>query len=133
MLRDRAIIALGKIGSDVAVPALIPVLEDTGDGARLHAAQALGEIGSKSAIPTLVMTLITEDNPKASSVVATALGKIGIPELLPHLSEILLTRSLYKSNSRRPDDWYGISYVSQVMAAIQRRYGYYNYGLMQST
>jgi hypothetical protein len=78
------------------------------------------------------MALITEDTLKVSSVVATALGKIGIPELLPHLSEILLTRSLYKSNSKRPYDWYGISYVPQVIAAIQRRCGYYNYGLMQS-
>jgi HEAT repeat protein len=131
MLRDRAIIALGEIGSDAAVPALIRVLEDKGDSARFFAAQVLGKIGSKSAISALVMALITEDNLKVSSVVATALQKIGIPELLPHLSDILLTRSLYKSNSKRAYDWYDISYVPHVMTAIQRRCGYYNYGLMQ--
>jgi hypothetical protein len=95
----------------------------------LYAAQALGDIGSKSAIPALVMSLITEYDPEASWVVTTALEKIGIPELLPHLSEILLTTSLYQSESRHPYDWHGISYVPRVMAAIQQRCGYYNYAL----
>jgi hypothetical protein len=45
---------------------------------------------------TLITEDITEDNPKASWVIATALEKVGIPELLPHLSEILLTTSLYE-------------------------------------
>lgn len=98
----------------------------------MYAAQALGDIGSKSAIPALVMTLITEDNPKASWVIARALGKVGIPELLPHLSEILLTTSLYDSESRHPYDCYGISYIPSVMAAIQKRCGYYNHALIRS-
>jgi HEAT repeat protein len=135
-VRGRAADALGKIGSDAAVPALIRVLENRSNSIRLYAAQALGDIGSRSAIPALVMTLITEDitedNPKASWVIATALGKVGIPELLPHLSEILLTTSLYESESRHPYDWCGVGCIPGVMDAIQKRCGYYNHALIRS-
>ena len=99
-VRMNAASALGSIGSEVVVPALIQLLlEDQDCGAygllvqdhqvRMNAASTLGSIGSEVAVPALIKLL---QDPNAErfgsvSVLEEALGKIGTPEALKAIEE----------------------------------------------
>ncbi|WP_414574315.1 HEAT repeat domain-containing protein, partial [Nostoc sp. CCY 9925] len=75
-VRSRAADALGKIGSEAAIPGLIKLIEDPKYSVRSSAADALGKIGSEAAIPGLIK-LIEHPEYSVRSSAADALGKIG--------------------------------------------------------
>jgi HEAT repeat protein len=87
-VRGSAADALGKIGSQRAIPGLLQLLEDSDYSVRGSAADALGKIGSQRAIPGLLQLLEHSDSDVRRSA-ADALGKIGsqtaIDALLPLL------------------------------------------------
>ncbi|MBD2514033.1 HEAT repeat domain-containing protein, partial [Nostoc sp. FACHB-973] len=68
--------ALGKIGNQQAVSALINALQDEDSSVRSIAAEALGKIGNQQAVSALINALQDEDS-SVRSIAAEALGKIG--------------------------------------------------------
>jgi hypothetical protein len=146
-VRSRAAEALGKIGNEAAVSALMQALNHEDYYVRRNAAEALRKIGNEAAVPALVQALNHEDYDVRSSAAyalgnigneaavsalvqalnheysnvrrnaAEALGKIASSELLPYLSELLQTT--------------GESYLVNTISAIQERCKYYNYTLRQ--
>jgi HEAT repeat protein len=76
-VRRSAAVALGRIGSRDAVPALIDVLsnERTEDDVKREAARALGLIGDPSAVPALRAALTARD-PHLSQIAFEALRKL---------------------------------------------------------
>ncbi|MEO0458140.1 MAG: HEAT repeat domain-containing protein, partial [Cyanobacteria bacterium P01_A01_bin.114] len=68
--------ALGKVGSDIAIPGLLKALEDVDSAVRRSAANALEKIGSDIAIPGLLKALEDADRDVRRSA-ADVLGKIG--------------------------------------------------------
>ncbi|HET6670584.1 MAG TPA: HEAT repeat domain-containing protein, partial [Pyrinomonadaceae bacterium] len=85
-VRSRAALAAGRIGNELAVPALISLLQNDKDrGVRSIAAFSLGEIESPKAVETLTSELSKGDAPRARIV--EALGKIAAA--LPQTNEVL--------------------------------------------
>jgi HEAT repeat protein/3',5'-cyclic AMP phosphodiesterase CpdA len=84
----RAAEALGKIGSDAAIPELVKALNHEDSSVCWRAAKALGKIGSDAAIPELVQALNHEDSYVRESA-AEALGKIGSDAAIPELVKAL--------------------------------------------
>jgi HEAT repeat protein len=74
--RALACEALGKIGSELAVPALLERLQDRRPEVRMAAVRALGDIGSDEAIPALSKAFL-ESRAAPTNVVANALRRIG--------------------------------------------------------
>ena len=60
-VRKHAASALGKIGSEKAVPDLIQALQDQNAVVRRAAVWALGKIGEEEAIPALIQALQDQD------------------------------------------------------------------------
>jgi len=82
--------ALGQLGDDRAVEALIAVLEhDQDDDVRASVAYALGSLGDRRAIKPLV-TALDDDSEEVRGWVAGALGAMGAAaeRALPKLSEL---------------------------------------------
>ena len=75
-VRESAVAALGQIGSDKAIHALIVALKDKDSDIRRSAAEALGRIGSDKAVDVLI-TALNDENSGVRGHVATALGQIG--------------------------------------------------------
>jgi cyclophilin family peptidyl-prolyl cis-trans isomerase/HEAT repeat protein len=76
-VRKRAALAAGRIGNELAVPALTLLLEkDPDETARAMAAFALGEIESATAITPLTSQLDKPPNAEIRGRVVEALGKI---------------------------------------------------------
>ncbi len=83
-VRWNAAVALGKIGTPEAVPALIAALGNSDSSVRWKAAEALEEIGTPEAVAALIAALGDSD----SSVrwkAAEALGKIGTLDTLKQI------------------------------------------------
>ena len=112
----RAAEALGKIGSNAAIPELVQALNDEDCIVRRSAAYALGKIGSVEAIPELVKAL-NHHYYRVRRRAAEALGKIASPELLPDFSERLKTDEETK--------------LLDTIATIQGRCKFYDYTLTQ--
>ncbi|NEO31400.1 MAG: TIR domain-containing protein [Symploca sp. SIO3C6] len=87
-MRERAAEALGNIGSQAAVPALIKTLEDQDCSVRGRAAEALGNIGSQAAVPALIKTLEDQDCSVCGRA-AESLGNIGSQAAVPALIRAL--------------------------------------------
>lgn len=84
-VRSRAALAAGRIGDDLAVPALVSLLQsDKNRTVRSSAAFALGEIESLKAVEALTSELAKGDAPRARIV--EALGKIAAA--LPQTDEV---------------------------------------------
>ena len=76
-VRKRAALAAGRIGNELAVPQLTPLLEnDTDETVSAMAAFALGEIESAAAIVALTSQLDKRRNAEVRGRVVEALGKI---------------------------------------------------------
>ena len=76
-VRKRAALAAGRIGNELAVAALTPLLEnDTDETVSAMAAFALGEIESAAAIVALTSQLDKRRNAEVRGRVVEALGKI---------------------------------------------------------
>jgi HEAT repeat protein len=92
-VRGAAAIALGEIGDEAAVTALLQTLtggkkkRSSEDEFVLRAAaKSLGQIRSRAAVPVLIATLENSTNaPDTRREAATALGLIGDPSAMPAL------------------------------------------------
>ncbi len=60
-MRSSVAQALGQLGSEEALPALVAQLKDS-DGCALKRGAALGELGSAEALPALVAQLKDSDS-----------------------------------------------------------------------
>ncbi len=59
-VRSSVAQALGQLGSEEALPALVAQLKDDDSDVRSSVAQALGQLGSEEALPALVAQLKDE-------------------------------------------------------------------------
>ena len=78
-VRCRAVIALGEIGSKLALPSLLAMLKDPVAEVRYHATAALGEIGDANALKPLENLLHKDDDPLVLRGAAKALQQLGDP------------------------------------------------------
>jgi HEAT repeat protein len=78
VVRAGAAIALGKIGSDEAVPHLLAALDDPAPQVRWRSTLALGRIGDRRATSTL-LELLRSDDRSLRACAADALGRLGDP------------------------------------------------------
>ncbi|MBD2602850.1 HEAT repeat domain-containing protein, partial [Microcystis viridis] len=83
-VRRYAAEALGKIGSETAIPELLKALEESNSDVRWKAAFALGDISSETAIPGLLKAL-EHSNSNVRVYAAVALGKIGTEAAMTQL------------------------------------------------
>jgi HEAT repeats len=74
-IRRVAVIALGKIGSEVSLPAIGERIGDNDESVRIEAARALLAMGLRKGVRYLIEGLETED-PECLTIVNTALEKI---------------------------------------------------------
>lgn len=84
-IRSAAATALGEMGYDEALPALLEGLGDFEAPVRANVAEALGELGNEKAIPTLIESMRHEKGWNVRHM-ANALAKIGEPALKPLIS-----------------------------------------------
>jgi HEAT repeat protein len=115
--------SLGQIGSDSALPNLLQALNHEDSTIRASAAFALGQISSETVVPELLQAL--NDNGEESDVIkniAYALGKVGDCKLILPLSNLLPTLTI--------DDV--IDNVLNAISTLQERCKFYNYTLTQS-
>ncbi|HBY81548.1 MAG TPA: hypothetical protein DEG47_32200, partial [Cyanobacteria bacterium UBA11148] len=92
-MRWRVAEALGKIGSNTAIPILLKLVQDsdvkdTYHTVRKMAAKALGKIGSNTAIPSL-LKMLEDANSGVRESVAEALGEIGSDTAIPGLLKLV--------------------------------------------
>ncbi|UCH95557.1 MAG: HEAT repeat domain-containing protein [Candidatus Aminicenantes bacterium] len=91
-VRERAIEALGDIGSPEAIPRLIRVLTTHKESSiRWNAAYAITKIGSNEPIQQLIQVLTTHRESSIRGRAAYVLGAIGSVEAIPHLIKTLNT------------------------------------------
>lgn len=76
-LQRNVCVALGNIGDEAAVPALVKALESQDALVRGHAAWALGRIGGREAAAALRAAWDAEREPSARSEIELALGELG--------------------------------------------------------
>src|SRR5260370_15943825 len=75
-MRASAATALGKVGTDVPIGALVVALEDEYEEVRAAVARALGRLGKHVPVSTLLRAL-QDQSPLVREAAATALGKVG--------------------------------------------------------
>jgi len=119
-VRWRAAYALGHIGSEAAIPALLKAIEDSNEHVRWRAAEALGHIGSEAAIPALLKA-IEDSSESVRWSTAYALGQLK-DDLAAHILPTLLT--LLPTLSGK-EAFYAIQ-------GIQANCKYYNYEIFQA-
>ncbi len=97
-VREEAARALGRIGSEEAVDALIERLRDPQSTIRVQAARALGQIGDARAVPALVEGL-KSPSVELQEVCAQALGEIGGRDSVKRL-KVLVTDEQHNRTER---------------------------------
>ena len=102
MVQLSVVMALGKLGSKLAEPALIKLLKNNVHNT--FVIHSLGQIGSNSALPNLLQALKHEDSTIRSSA-AFALGKISSETVVPELLQAL------NDNSEESDVIKNIAYA----------------------
>jgi hypothetical protein len=133
-VRDSAARALGNLGSEVAIPALIQALEDRDINVPWSAVEALGKLGSEAAIPALLRVLEDELKDKDEdeyfyldfysarlSIAVEALGNFKndrAAHILPNLLTLIPTKS--------GEDAF------RALTAIQANCKFYNYDIFRS-
>ena len=85
-VRHNAVEALGKLGSEKAIPGLLLALQDK--NVQKTAAKALGNLGSEQAIPELLQAL-QDENAGFCWIVVDSLGQIGSKQAIPGLIQAL--------------------------------------------
>jgi cyclophilin family peptidyl-prolyl cis-trans isomerase/HEAT repeat protein len=88
-VRRRAALAAGRIGDPAAVPALVPLLQDTEAEVRQMTAFALGLIGDPLAVDPLLLAL-KDPEPVVRARAAEALGQIGDGRAGPALAQAVI-------------------------------------------
>jgi HEAT repeat protein len=91
-VRERAVVALGKLGSQEAIPGLLQTLEDENFFVRASTVEALGKQGSQEAIPGLLQ-MLEDENSFVRRRVVVALGNLGSQEAIPSLLPMLADES----------------------------------------
>ncbi|MBD2740177.1 HEAT repeat domain-containing protein [Coleofasciculus sp. FACHB-1120] len=89
-VRERAIYALGLIGSEIAIPALLEAVRDKDACIRMRAASALYRIGDESAIFILLQALKDKDSHvrrRAAEALEDTRSEVAIPALLEALKD----------------------------------------------
>ena len=86
--RTEASEALGSIGSEQAVQALVEALDDQSESVRSNATYALGSIGSEKAVPALIAAMKSPDE-NVRGLAVGALGSISSEEAVQTLIEAL--------------------------------------------
>ncbi|MEM4390105.1 MAG: HEAT repeat domain-containing protein [Candidatus Micrarchaeia archaeon] len=89
LLRADVARALGMIGDERAVPALIECLNDGNREVRGNATEALGYIRDRRSVPALIEKL-SDENARVRFSAALSLGRIGDARALPALRKALL-------------------------------------------
>ncbi|MEM3031127.1 MAG: HEAT repeat domain-containing protein [Candidatus Micrarchaeia archaeon] len=89
LLRADIARALGMIGDDKAVPALIECLNDGNREVRGNATEALGHMKDRRSVPALIEKL-EDENARVRFSAALSLGRIGDARALPALRKALL-------------------------------------------
>ncbi len=87
-LRQRAVLALGRLQDSTTVDALVPLLTDPEFDVRREAVFALGQIGHRSARAPLEKLLVSGEV-RIEDLAIEALGKIGDKASTPHLTVFL--------------------------------------------
>lgn len=111
-VRAAAVLALGRIGNESAVPALAHVLSGLSpnkkskkredDFVMRSAAQALGQIGSRAGVAPLISALTTETNSlDVRRTAAEALGLIGDQSATPALEAAVAANDPYLAEAAR--------------------------------
>lgn len=88
VIRQKAAMALGKIGAHSAVGELIKLLSDESEEVRITAAGVLGLLKDREAVPALIMAL-QEKNPQIKMKAAISLGLIGDKKAVLPISLLL--------------------------------------------
>lgn len=96
-IKMLAIIALGRIGDETAVPYLIEILEEEEDLA-VVCSGALAKIGDKRAFEPLIKKL-GDPNPYIRQAVISAINSLGHPDLPYKLKELLKSDNVYERES----------------------------------
>src|SRR5215510_541031 len=111
-VRTAAVVALGQVGDQSAVPALAQVLSGSSANKKSKkredefvmrsAAQALGQIGSQAGVQPLIAALTNETNSiDIRRAAAEALGLIGDASATPALEAALASNDPYLSEAAR--------------------------------
>ena len=90
-LREAAIEALGQVGGDQAVAAMVPSLNDDRSNVRQAAAAAIGKAGGASAVASLGAAL-THKDPATRKCLVQALGSVGTVDAIAALRGALSDR-----------------------------------------
>lgn len=89
-IRNRAILAAGRIGNPASLPALQPLIKDSSADVRAELAFALGQIRSRKGLP-IAIALLKDSDSNVQRLAIEALGKIGAlessTEILPFLND----------------------------------------------
>lgn len=94
-MRLRSIYALGKLGTDECMPALIHALDnDTEEDIRAAAIRVLAEIKDPKTLPALIMRL-SDPSTTIQTMVAEALGNFRHKNLAQHLTPLLKRENKY--------------------------------------
>jgi HEAT repeat protein len=80
IVRARAVIALGGLGTLRAARPLMAALDDPSPLVRMQAVRALGRRGPDGAVPELGAVLVNDPDPGVRRVAARTLGRLGSPE-----------------------------------------------------
>jgi tetratricopeptide (TPR) repeat protein len=94
-VREAAANALGKIGSQESVGALVQALEDPAENVRWFAVEGLRKLGAVQAVPRLSQLVERDPSGRVREIAATTLGELGQPAGVP-----ALRRALGDSNER---------------------------------
>lgn len=93
--RLRAIYALGKLGSDECLPALIHALDnDQEEDVRATAIRVLAELKDLRTLPALILRL-NDPSPTIQTMIAEALGNFRHKKLAGHLIPLLRRENKY--------------------------------------
>jgi hypothetical protein len=86
MVQLKVMSVLGELRSELTIPALVTMLQDSSPLVRAGSADALGQIGGTSALQSL-LPLLTDPDELVRERTAIALGKINRVEALPPLTK----------------------------------------------
>jgi HEAT repeat protein len=88
-VREAAANALGKVGDQESVPALLAALEDSAENVRWFAVESLRKLGAREAVPAIQEVLGEDQSARVREIAASALGALGQPGSIPALRDAL--------------------------------------------
>ncbi|HYW20536.1 MAG TPA: HEAT repeat domain-containing protein [Nodularia sp. (in: cyanobacteria)] len=121
-VRRAAVYILGQIGTDEAINALLPALDDQEWRVRFDAVHWLAEIASKTSNKMVfyhLLRYLDDENAHVAGQTSFVLEQKGISELLTHLNELLLKLENRSYANISPS-------ILEVISSIQKRCEFYN-------